>query len=46
MDLKQFSPYYFIATVTVGAGAENNAAEPKEMNLLIDTRNQISIVFD
>ena len=36
----------YLTPVTVGGGAALNKSEHKDMNMLIDTRNYFTLVFD
>lgn len=41
-----YSRYGYLATVTLGAGAEKNGSNATDMKMVIDTRSEWSYVFD
>jgi len=46
IELTEFTSAVRTAKIQVGAGAANNASEPKDMELMIDTRNYFTVLFD
>ena len=44
--LTEFTSAVFTAQVQVGAGANMTRSEPKEMQLMVDTRNHMTVLLD
>ena len=45
MVLTEFTSAVFTAQVLVGAGANLTGSEPKEMQLMLDTRNHMTVLL-
>jgi hypothetical protein len=45
VELTEFTSAVFTAQVQVGAGADLAGSEPKEMRLMLDTRNHMTLLL-